>query len=146
VSLALSAVVGLAQDFLRERLPLPGAAVEAANQVLGLLILAGLIALIYKILPDAKVEWPDVALGAVTTAALLSLGKWLIGLYLGRAAVVSPYGAAGSLVVILLWVYYVSWILLFGAELTRAHARLYGSAPVEPSPGAMTVATPKEGI
>lgn len=83
---------------------------------------------------------------AVTTAALLSLGKWLIGLYLGRAAVVSPYGAAGSLVVILLWACYVSWILLFGAELTRAHARPYGSTLVEPSPGAMSVATPKEGI
>lgn len=142
VSLALSAAISAAQGYLTQRLPLPLAIVSAANNVLGFLVVALVIALIYRVLPDARVEWSDVALGSVMTSALISLGKWLIGFYLGRTSVVTPYGAAGSFVLILLWVYYVSWILLFGAELTRAHARIYRSARVEPEPGAMKVVTP----
>ena len=81
-----------------------------------------LFALIYKYLPDAEVAWRDVWIGAAITAVLFTLGKFLLGWYLGQGSVTSAYGAAGSLVVILLWVYYTSQILLFGAEFTQAGA------------------------
>jgi membrane protein len=141
VSLVVSAGLAAATGFLRARLPLPPIAVEVCNTTLTFALLAILVALFYKILPDARIEWGDVALGAVVTAALFSLGKWLIGLYIGRAAIISPYGAAGSLVVILVWVYYASFILLFGAELTRSYTRLYRTTRVEPEPGAVVAKT-----
>ena len=84
-------------------------------------------ALIFKVLPDVPVAWRDVWIGAVVTAALFTLGQYLIGLYLGQSSVASAYGAAGSLVVILVWVYYSAQILLFGAEITHAYAHTCGS-------------------
>ncbi|VTS00683.1 ribonuclease bn : Ribonuclease BN OS=Gloeocapsa sp. PCC 7428 GN=Glo7428_4543 PE=4 SV=1: Virul_fac_BrkB [Gemmata massiliana] len=86
-----------------------------------------LFALIYKYLPDAEIAWRDVWFGAAITSALFTLGKFLIGLYLGRAGVGSAYGAAGSLAVLLVWLYYASQIFLFGAELTKAFADHLGS-------------------
>src|SRR5207249_6008014 len=83
--------------------------------------------LIFKLLPDAPVAWRDVWTGAVVTAALFSLGQHLIGLYLGQSSLASAYGAAGSLVVVLVWVYYSAQIVLFGAEITLAYAHLCGS-------------------
>jgi membrane protein len=94
-----------------------------------------LVALIYKILPAVSLRWGQVWLGAVVTAVLLLLGNWLIGLYLSWSSVLSVYGAAGSLVVILLWVYYSSQVFLFGAELTHTYARRRGEA-VAPKPHA----------
>lgn len=85
-----------------------------------------LFALIYKYLPDAKIRWKDVWVGAIITALLFSLGKYLIGLYLGRSSFGSVYGAAGSLIVFLAWVFYSAQILLFGAEFTQVYARKYG--------------------
>jgi membrane protein len=85
-----------------------------------------LFALIYKYLPDAKVRWKDVWVGAIITALLFSIGKYLIGLYLGRGSFGSAYGAAGSLIVFLAWVFYSAQILLFGAEFTQVYARKYG--------------------
>jgi membrane protein len=84
-----------------------------------------LFAAIFKILPDVDIEWNDVWLGAVATAALFAVGKIGIGLYLGRSSFTSAYGAAGSLLVLLAWVYYSSQILFFGAEFTRVYARHY---------------------
>ena len=84
----------------------------------------------FKVLPDAAVRWRDVWPGAVLTAALFSVGKLLIGLYLGNSTVASAYGAAGSLVVVLLWVYYSAQIMLFGAEFTRLYAARRGSRDV----------------
>jgi membrane protein len=86
-----------------------------------------LFALIYKVLPDAPIAWRDVWTGAVLTAFLFEVGKFLIGLYIGKANFASSYGAAGSLVVILVWVYYSTQILLFGAEFTEVYAKEYGS-------------------
>jgi membrane protein len=91
---------------------------QIANQVATFLIVTLLFAMIFRLLPDAKVAWRDVWIGAVLTAILFTLGKFLLGLYLGRAGATSGFGAAGALVLILLWVYYSSQLLLFGAEFT----------------------------
>jgi membrane protein len=82
-----------------------------------------LFAMIFKLLPDVKISWGDVWVGAFVTALLFNLGKFLIGYYLGRSSMVSIYGAAGSFIILLLWVYYSAQILFFGAEFTRLHAR-----------------------
>jgi membrane protein len=86
-----------------------------------------LFAVMFKVLPEVPNSWRDVWLGAFITAVLFAVGKVLIGLYLGRSSVSSTYGAAGSLIVLLLWVYYSSQILFFGAEFTQVYARRYGS-------------------
>jgi membrane protein len=100
-----------------------------------------MIALVYKVLPDVKLRWRDVWVGAVVTALLLLAGNWLIGLYLGWSGMASAYGAAGSLVVILLWVYYSSQVFLFGAELTYAYAMRGGKRP-DPKPNAESICPP----
>jgi membrane protein len=89
-------------------------------------IIALFFALIFKLLPDAKVAWKDVWVGAFTTSVLFHVGKYLIALYIGRASVASTFGAAGSLAVLLVWIYYSSQIMLLGAELTRAYANRFG--------------------
>jgi len=86
-----------------------------------------LFAMIFKILPDIKIAWRDVWIGAVMTAVLFNVGKFLLGFYLGRSSVASAYGAAGSLVIILLWVYYSAQIMFFGAAFTRVCATRFGS-------------------
>jgi membrane protein len=92
-------------------------------------VIAVLFALIFKYLPDAHppVAWKDIWIGALITAVLFTLGKFGLGLYLGRSSVGSAYGAAGSLVLLLVWVYYSSQILFFGAEITQVYARRHGS-------------------
>jgi membrane protein len=102
-----------------------------------------LFAMIYKFVPDAKIQWKDVWVGAALTAILFTIGKSAIGLYLGSSGVASAYGAAGSLVTILLWVFYSSLIFLFGAEFTQDYASTYGSG-VFPAPHAETSATASE--
>ena len=83
--------------------------------------------MIYKVLPDAEITWHDVWIGAAVTALLFTIGKTLLGIYLGNSGVASSYGAAGSLILILLWIFYSAQILLFGAEFTQVFARRYGS-------------------
>jgi len=90
-------------------------------------VIACLFAVIYKVLPDAPLSWRDVWIGALFTAGLFSLGKYGIGLYLGNSAVASSFGAAGSLIALLLWVYYSAQIFFLGAEFTRQYALEYGS-------------------
>lgn len=97
------------------------------NFAVSLGIFTLLIAMIYKLLPDAEIQWRDVWLGSMVTAILFTAGKFLIGFYLGRTTIASYYGAAGSLAIILLWVYYSSQILYFGAEFTQVYANRYGS-------------------
>ena len=99
---------------------------EAVNVVVSLFVYTVLFALIYKVLPDVKIAWQDVWVGALLTAVLFAIGRFLLGLYLGRSAVASPYGSAGSLVTILLWIYYASLIFFFGAELTQTWAAFHG--------------------
>lgn len=146
VSLAMSAALNGLRDYLDARLAIPGGILEGANVLVSFFVFTLLFALIYRILPDAEIAWRDVWLGAVFTALLFSIGKSLIGLYLGRAAVASPYGAAGSIVIVLLWVFYASHILLLGAEFTRVYSkRLLGSRPPA-SPGATKVRTPPRDV
>jgi membrane protein len=99
-----------------------------------------LFAMIFKFLPDVKIQWRDVWIGAVMSALLFGLGKWLLGLYLGSGAAGSAYGAASSLITLLLWVYYSSQILLFGAEFTQVYAKRAGRE-IEPDEYAVRVVT-----
>jgi membrane protein len=111
---------------------------QIINAVISLIFITVLLAMIYKILPDVKIKWKDVWVGAAFTAFLFTIGKNLLGLYLGRSSVTSVYGAAGSVVVILLWVYYSSLIVLFGAEFTRVFANFRG-AQILPAENAVAV-------
>jgi membrane protein len=127
VSLVLGAVLAGVQNWLKAHLG-DGAAwgIGTLNFALSLALSAVLFALIYKLLPDARVGWRSVWVGAVATALLFNLGKYLIGLYLGQAAVGSSFGAAGSLAVLLVWVYYSTQLLLVGAEFTQVYATRFG--------------------
>jgi membrane protein len=111
---------------------------KTINFVVSFGVTTALFALIYKILPDAKVQWRDVWIGAVVTALLFTLGKALLGWYLGRPGTTSTYGAAGSFVALLLWIYYSAQILFLGAEFTQVYAKAYGSK-IEPAENAVPV-------
>jgi membrane protein len=111
------------------------------DAVVALGVISTLVALIYKILPDAEVAWRDVRVGAIATAILFMIGKYLIGLYIGRASVGSAFGAAGSLAVLLVWIYYSAQIVLLGAEFTRVYANRFG-AKVRPSKQAIPAQDP----
>jgi membrane protein len=119
VSLVMSAALAALSQFAGSY-----AGVQFAESVLSLLLTTVLFALIYRILPDVQVAWRDVWLGAAVTALLFTVGKALFGLYLGHSTIGVSYGAAGSLIVVILWTYYSCLILLFGAEMTQVHARL----------------------
>jgi uncharacterized BrkB/YihY/UPF0761 family membrane protein len=111
---------------------LPEAAMQATGFVVSFAFITLLFAMMFKWLPDANVAWRDVWLGAAATAMLFEVGKFLIGLYIGKQGLESTYGAAASLVVLLIWVYYSSQIVLMGAEFTRTYAMQYGSMRHQP--------------
>ena len=100
--------------------------IQFINDVLSFFVAAFLFSLLFKILPDAKIKWKDVAIGGVVTAVFFILGKWGIGLYLTKSNLTSIYGAAGSIIIFMVWVYYSSIILYLGAEFTKVYANLYG--------------------
>jgi membrane protein len=127
VSLLLSTAVSALGAFVTGLLPAFQVAAHAANVLFSFAVITVLFGLIYKVLPNVRLHWRDVWTGAATTAILFTLGKFLIGFYLGRASTASPYGAAGSVIVILLWVYYSAMIVYFGAEFTKVYAREHGS-------------------
>ena len=102
---------------------------QAVNIVLSFAIITGMFAMIYKVIPQTKVRWPDVWMGAAMTSMLFTIGKQLIGIYLGRSATVSAFGAVGSLAVFLLWVYYSAQIFLLGAEFTRIYSNARARTP-----------------
>src|SRR5437763_8717569 len=108
------------------------------NMVISFLIVGLLFAMVFKILPDATVAWRDVWVGAAITSALFAAGKFAIGLYLGHRSFGSYYGAAGSIVVLLVWVYFSAQILFLGAEFTHAYARLRGER-IRPEPQAVAI-------
>ena len=138
VSLAVTAFVEGWTDRLRQGLPGTALVWELVTFVVSLLVSAVLFALIFKVLPDVKLGWRDTAVGGFATAVLFSIGRWLIGVYLGRSSIGSAYGAAGSLVVVLVWVYYASLVVFLGAELTQVLARRRGKR-VEPEAHAIAV-------
>ncbi|MCE9660550.1 MAG: YihY/virulence factor BrkB family protein [Burkholderiales bacterium] len=100
---------------------------QGVNLLIGFLLAAGVFAMIYKLMPRVSVRWHDVWLGAVVTALLFTVGKFLIGLYIGKSGIASGFGAAGSLIVVFVWVYYSAQIFLMGAEFTWVYARTFGS-------------------
>jgi membrane protein len=126
VSLVVSAALSALDKYVGNALPGYTVLAQALNVIVSLAVVTLLFAMIYKMLPDVKLEWRDVWVGAIVTAALFTIGKFLIGLYLGTSTTASSYGAAGSVVVLLLWVYYSAQIVLLGAEFTRAWVQLLG--------------------
>lgn len=134
ISLVSSAAVSGLGRWLESLLAIPETALKAVDFGLSFVMIAVLFGTIYKVLPDVNVRWGDVALGAVVTALLFTVGKLAIGLYLGNSSVSSTYGAAGSLAVLLVWVYYSAQILLIGAEFTQVYARRHGSWVTTDSP------------
>jgi membrane protein len=127
VSLVLSAGISAAGKYVGGLLPVPAVVLHIVNIVFSFVVIAALFALIYRFLPDDRIEWDDVAIGAIVTALLFTLGKFAIGLYLGKAGIGSTYGAAGSLVVVLAWIYYSAQIFFFGAEFTHVYSMRHGS-------------------
>jgi membrane protein len=125
--LLISMVISMVLSALTGMLPMPGFMAQAVNFAASFIVITLLFTLIFKVLPDAKVRWRDVWIGAVFTALLFTVGKHLLGLYLGQASTTSSFGAAGSLVLVLLWVYYSSLILFLGAEFTQVYAKATGS-------------------
>lgn len=127
VSLVISAGVSAMEGLLPDAVPGTQALVQTLNLIVSLGIVTLLFAMIYRYLPDVSIAWRDVWVGAFVTAALFTLGKWALGAYIANSSVGSAYGAAGSLVVLLFWVYYSAQIFFFGAELTQVYARMHGS-------------------
>ena len=119
VSLVVSTGLTAFGDYLDSILPFGKAVLFVLNGLVSILLISFLFAAIYKVLPDRRIEWRDVAVGALVTAILFTIGKSLISWYLGSSAVSSSFGAAGGLIVLLLWVYYSAQIFLMGAEFTK---------------------------
>lgn len=126
VSFAAQVALGAVMEFAQERLPIPPLVVTIVNLAVSLAVATLLFAMIFKVLPDVRLQWRDTWAGAVFTAVLFVLGQGLISLYLTRAAPASAYGAAGALVLVLLWVYYSALILFLGAAFVRAFVRSRG--------------------
>ncbi len=128
ISLALSAWISALGALSASILPGETILLHFVNSVLSFLVITFLFASIYKVMPDVKIEWRDVLLGGAVTSLLFTIGKLVLGVYLGRASFASTYGAAASIVVLIAWVYYSAQIFFLGAEFTRAFASRYGSA------------------
>ena len=158
VSLAISSAVAAAGKFVTSMLPMPEAVLHVFGILLSLVVITGVFAVLLKYLPDVELEWRDVLTGALFTSILFTIGNFLIGMYLGKASFGSTYGAAGSLVIVLVWVYYSSQIFFFGAEFTQVYSNEHGSrpllraqqqqkqqTPVQPHQQPLEVAAPHQG-
>jgi membrane protein len=141
VSLILSTALTALGDYLERRFQLPVKLLHTGNILASFILITLLFAFIYRLLPDVRLSWGDVFLGAVVTSVLFGVGKTLIGFYLGRTGAASAYGAAGSLVMILSWVYYSALVFLLGAEFTRVYS--HGTLQAAPEPGAIPIDTTK---
>ncbi len=137
-SLVVEGVLNILSTYLRQSLP--GGALLGIGlfRIFDLAIILLLFAMIFRFLPDAKISWSDVWVGAALTAILFFIGKYFLGIYLSTGIGTSAYGAAGSLITVLLWIYYSAQIVLFGAEFTQVYANTYG-ARIEPKENAMRV-------
>ncbi|HEX8297227.1 MAG TPA: YihY/virulence factor BrkB family protein [Chthoniobacteraceae bacterium] len=127
VSLVLSALLAAVNKFMDGFLPGLDALWEIGNFAASLVVITLLFAIIFRVLPDVRIAWRDVWIGAALTSLLFAVGKFLLALYIGRSAFESSYGAAGSIIALLLWVFYSSQILFFGAAFTRVYARREGT-------------------
>jgi membrane protein len=136
VSLVIDTAITAIGTYASDRLPGGEVLWHAAELIFSLCVITMLMAMIFRLLPDFKIEWRDVWLGAAITSLLFVLGKFALGIYFAKSAVGSSFGAAGSLVIVLLWVYYSAQILLFGAEFTQVYARAHGSLKVAKQPEA----------
>jgi len=132
VSLVISAALTALERVSRGEM-LINTVLTWVNFLFAFVLVAALFATIYKVLPSVKIAWRDVTIGSLVTAFLFTLGKFAIGVYIGNSGVASTYGAAGSVVLILIWVYYSAQILLYGAEFTHAFAYRYGSYSRQPT-------------
>ena len=119
VSLVVSASLSAVGRFVGNLLPFSEFILQILNFILSFAVLTGCFALLYKVLPDTNIRWREIWIGAMATSLLFSIGKFAIGFYLGKIGIASSYGAAGSFVVLLLWVYYSAQIFYFGAELIK---------------------------
>jgi len=127
VSLVITAGLSATQETIGNAFPFSELMLQIVNLLISIGVITILFALMFKFLSDADIAWHDVWMGALVTAMLFSIGKTAIGIYLGNSAVASVFGAAGSLVILLLWIYYSAQILFFGAEFTQVYANKYGS-------------------
>ncbi len=144
VSLVISTGITAFGNWVGTFLPFQELILQIINLIISIGVLTLFFGLIFKVLPDADVAWRDVWVGAFVTAVLFSIGKTLIGLYLGSSAVGTTFGAAGSLVLLLLWIYYSAQILFFGAEFTQVYANTLGSRIVPEQQAATTIQRPEE--
>jgi membrane protein len=119
----VTAAIAFVEKFFTGFLPIPGAVLQFINSIFSLGLTTCLFAVLFRTLPDRRIAWRRVWMGAAVTALLFTFGKYLIGIYLGKASVGSAYGAAGSLVVVLVWVYYSAQVFFFGAEFTHVYAQ-----------------------
>jgi membrane protein len=142
VSLIVSAGLAAATKYISGLLPGVGVVSVIASDVVSFAVITVLFAMIFKVLPDVRIAWRDVWIGGVVTSLLFTGGKFLLGWYLGRSTTISAYGAAGSVVLILLWVYYSAQILFFGAEITKVHAIRFGMR-VHPASYARWISPPE---
>jgi membrane protein len=138
VSLVISTVLSAFGRVVADALPGGAVLWQAANLAISLGVITVLFAIIFKVVPDIEIRWRDVWVGSFVTAALFSAGKYVLGLYLGTSTVASSYGAAGSVVALVVWVYYSSQLVFLGAEFTQVFARRFG-AEIRPSKNAMFV-------
>jgi membrane protein len=129
VSLAVTAALSALNQWLSSLAPDLPAVWSLISMLVSIVVTSGLFALLFRFLPDVRLRWKDVTTGAVVTAVLFTIGQQVIGLYLGQSSMASSYGAAGSMMILLLWVYYSCQILLFGAEFTRVWAGRHGAKP-----------------
>ncbi len=127
ILLITSAILSTIWIYLGSFIPVNSAVFQILNLVISFGLVAFILALIYKILPDVDLEWRDVWMGAILTTILFMLGNWLIGIYMRNVSIGSVYGAAGSIIIILIWLYYVSQIFLLGAEFTKVYSLEKGS-------------------
>ena len=138
VSLAVEALLKAFSRYIQAALPGGLPIAVSVYLIFDFAVITTLFAMIFKILPDVKIRWNDVWIGALMTAVFFSIGKWALGLYLGSGTAASAYGAASSLITLLLWIYYSSQILLFGAEFTQVYASEFGS-PIKPDKYAVQI-------
>ncbi|WP_034256582.1 YihY/virulence factor BrkB family protein [Adhaeribacter aquaticus] len=139
VSLLISAILTLFTDYLQQTFPTIAIIfIHILNIIVSLAFITFLFALIYKYLPDAIIRWKDVWVGSFLTSLLFVIGKFLISWYIGRGDVASPYGAAGSVIIILVWIYYSSLIIFFGSEFTQQYANTFGEK-IRPKPHAVEI-------